>query len=222
MKVIQTLIDKQDSFEIVRDQIAGILLAEFKNQQNLAQLVGKDPHAYELDVFTERASPWEKFLEPDCDDTTPIVNVWYSSTTFDASASNTIERQKGEGTFNVDVYGYGRSKGTDNGHDSGDELAALEAQRVLRLIRNVLMASINTQLQLRGLVWQRWPQSATIFQPQSDSRPVDHVVGGRLVLSVVFNEFSPQYEGEPLEYVAIQVIRKETGQVFLAADYDYT
>ncbi len=219
---IQTLIDKQDSFEIIRDQIAGILVLETASQQALAVLAGKDPVLYKFDVYMERSNPWEKFLDPEETDTTPIVNVWYDTSTFDPSASNTFERQKTEAIFNIDVYGTGQSTATDNGHSSGDELASLEAQRMLRLVRNILMASINLNLQLKGLVWNRWPQSVKIFQPQAGERPVNHVVAGRLALSVTFNEFSPQYVHENLEYVAIQVRQSETGQVLIAAEYDYT
>ena len=55
---LPSLIDKQDSFEIVRDQIAGILYENQLAQQALAVTAGKDPALWELRVFTEATNPW--------------------------------------------------------------------------------------------------------------------------------------------------------------------
>jgi hypothetical protein len=63
----------------------------------------------------------------------------------------------------------------------------------VRLARNIIMAGAYTYLGLRGLVWKRFPQSISMFQPQIENRAVQRVVGARLALQVHFNEFSPQY-----------------------------
>ena len=97
-----------------------------------------------------------------------------------------------------------------------------EAQRAYRLVRNILMAGEYTYLGLRGLVWSRWPQSATSFQPQLDGRAIQHVQGFRLAFRVVFNEFSPQVAEEVLEFVSIDFKRAEDGEILVEADYDYT
>lgn len=217
-----TLIDKQDNFEIIRDQIAAILLAEVANQMQLATNAAKDPEDWNLKIFTERSNPWELYLNQDIIKT-PIVNIWYDNSNFSQKSSNTSERQNSISIFNIDCYGCGvAADNPGGGHFAGDEEAALTVQRAIRLVRNILMASENTYLQLRGLVWQRWPQSITIFQPQIDSRTVQQVVGGRIALEVSFNEFSPQFQAETLEFVAIDVRRTEDGEIVLEADYDFT
>lgn len=221
---LQTLIDKQDNFEIIRDQIAAILVAEVANQMALAPaaIPAQDPADYKLRVFTERSNPWEQWLNEQTD-RSPIVNVWFDNSTFDPKASNVMARQKTEAVYNIDCYGYGRSADDGGtGHIPGDKDAALEAQRALRLVRNILMAGENTYLLLQGLVWSRWPQSVTSFQPQQDGRQIQQVVGLRLAFRVVFNEFSPQYVPETLEFLAIEVLRKEDGEIYFQADYDYT
>jgi hypothetical protein len=221
---ISTLIDKQDTFEIVRDQIAQILADEVVSQMALATTAGKDPNDWKLRIFTERSNPWEQFLNPDEQgfDGTPIVNVWFDNDTFDPGAGSTVERQKTEGVFNIDCYGYGRSKDDGaTGHVPGDKEAALEVQRALRLVRNILMAGEYTYLNLRGLVWQRWPQSITVFQPQLDARNVSQVVGARVAFRVTFNEFSPQVESVDLEAVRVDVERTEDGEIVAQAGYDY-
>lgn len=157
------------------------------------------------------------------DDVSPLVNVWFDNETFEQSSSNISERQQAQGTFNLDIYGYGRS--ADNpagGHFPGDQEAAAAAHRAARLVRNILMASENTYLQLRGLVWQRWPQSITSFQPEQDGQAVQHIWAMRFALSVRYNEFAPQFEGEPLEFVSIEVESADDGELLLGADYDYT
>lgn len=219
---LQTLIDKQDNFEVIRDQIAGILVAEIANQMVLATAAAQDPNDYKLRIFTERSNPWEQWLNNQ-DDTSPIVNVWFDNSTYDPKVSNVMERQKTEAVYNIDCYGYGRSADDGGtGHIPGDREAAFEAQRALRLVRNILMAAENTYLLLRGLVWSRWPQAVTSFQPQQDGRQIQQVVGLRLAFRVVFNEFSPQFVPETLEFLAIDIIRKETGEIYLEADYDFS
>lgn len=218
MILIDTLIDKQDNFEIIRDQIAGILALEVASQKALAETDNKDPTLWDLKIFTERSNPWEQWLNDGEQDPTPIVNVWFDSSTFDVSASNTVKDQKCEGTFNIDCYGYGKS----SGYESGDELASKEVQRAIRLVRNIIMSANYTYLDLRGTVGRRFPQSITIFQAQKESPHVQHVIGARLSLSVTFSENSPQITGNPLELVSTKVKRAEDGSVVINADYNYT
>jgi hypothetical protein len=219
--MIQSLIDKQDTSEQIRDQIAAILAAEVANQMALATTAGKDPQDWKLRIFTERSNPWEQFLNGQADES-PLVNVWYDSSFFDESKSNTVSEQMSETVYNIDIYGYGVSSDDGEGHKAGDKEAALECQRAIRLVRNIIMASENTYLQARGLVWQRWPQSINSFQPQQGENSVEKIVAARFALRVRFTEFAPQYAGQPLELLTTTVKRAEDGSVYFTADYDYT
>jgi len=222
--VIPELIDKQDNFEIIRDQIAAILATEIANQMTLATAAGKDPDDWNLKIFVERSNPWEKYLNvTECADiSVPIVNVWYDNSNFDQKSSDIVERQTSKSIFNIDCYGYGRSSNEQaGGHSAGDKNAALAVQKAVRLVRNILMAGEYTYLGLRGVVGMRWPQSITVFQPQIDARTIQQIVGARIALHVSFNEFSPQVVGEDLELVSTQVTRQEDGEVFINADYVY-
>lgn len=220
--MITELIDKVDSFEVVRDEIAAILVTEVASQMALATAGGKDPNDWKLRVYAERSNPWEALLNEQTD-RSPIVNVWFDNSNFDPRASNSVERQKAEAVFNIDCYGYGVSQDVvGGGHKAGDQEASIEVQRAIRLVRNILMAGEYTYLGLRGLVWSRWPQSVTIFQPNIDARQMQQIVGARLAFRVVFNEFSPQVQAETLELVSAKVSRSEDGEVVINADYDYT
>jgi hypothetical protein len=215
---ITQLIDKLDTFEIVRNKIAVILVTESAAQVALAIAAGKpDPSLWALKVYTERASPWD-----DYEDGSVIINVWFDATSVDESASNTVRNQTMRGTFNIDVIGFGVSKpnGT-GGHVPGDELAALNAQRGLRLARNILMASNYTYLGLRGVVGQRMPQSISSFQPQLNSNPTVHAVGTRLALGVRYEEYAPQYEPVILQELGVTITRAEDALVIVELEYQY-
>jgi hypothetical protein len=215
---ILALIDKTDNVELVRDQVAAILKLELAHQQTLAP-----PGVLMPRVFVERSRPWGEFLSAPAS-AAPIVNVWLDNANYDGSASNTVERQRADTIINVDCYGYGASVDDGNpagGHTPGDLTAALESQRAVRLARNVLMSSHYTYLGMRGVVGKRWPQSLTFFQPQLDDRAAQCVHGARLALMVQCNEFSPQYEGEVLELISLEVKRTETGEILFEGEYPH-
>lgn len=223
--MITTLIDKQDNFEVVRDQIAQILANEVAGQKVLAVAAGKDPDDFDLKIFTERSNPWEQFLNdpPPGPERSPIINVWFDSETFPEGVGSTVQRQRADGLFNIDCYGFAVSADVEaGGHAPGDKAAAIEAQRAFRLVRNILMAATYTYLDLRGVVAQRWPQSAEIFQPEISGRSVQQIVAARLVLRVSYNEFAPQVEPVTLEFVSVDVKRAEDGSVIAETDYDFT
>lgn len=220
--MIDTLIDKQDNFEIIDLQIATILAAESVNQVALATTDGKpNPDDWKLRVFLEASNPWEQFLNDDTD-RSPIINVWYDNSNFDGGAGDTVQRQQANGIFNIDCIGYGKAKDEAVGHEPGDKAAALEAHRALRLVRNILFAAEYTYLDLQKLVGARWPQSITVFQPQQGENSVQNVVGARLALRVTYNETSPQITGEILETVKVDVKRTEDGEIVIEAQYDST
>lgn len=219
---IDTLIDKQDNFEIVRDQIAAILAVEVSSQMALAVDAGKNQNDWKLRIFLERSNPWEQFLNVPVADTSPIVNIWYDNSSFDERVGNVVKTQKSVSIFNIDCYGYGVSTDVPaGGHEPGDKDSALEVQRAIRLVRNILMAAEYAYLGLQGLVWQRWPQSITSFQPQQDGINVQKILGARIALKVGFNEFSPQVSPEILEFVGVDIHRIEDGQIVAEADYEY-
>lgn len=219
MSLLDALIVKQDNFEIVRDQIAGILVAEIENQEVTLNGGAAD---YHLDVYVERANPWSKYLG-DNPNRTPIVNIWFDSYSTDENASDTINRQTVTALYNIDCYGYGKSANVSGGgHKAGDKEAALESHRAFRLVRNILMSPINAYLDLRGLVWSRKVRSVNTFQPQQDSVTIQEVVATRLVLAVQFNEFSPDNTYDNLEISAIEIKRADDGRILAQIETDHS
>jgi hypothetical protein len=220
--VLDALIDKTDRYEQIRDIIAAILKAESLSQQALAVTASKDPDLWKLRVFVERSNPWEQWVN-NADDKSPIISVWFDNDNVDLGASNLIQRQKYEGVFNIDCYGYGESAYDGaSGHTPGDLTAALESQRAARLVRNILMSQPYYKLAAPSLVIDRYVQSRTTFQPPIGADAAFKVIASRLDFRVTYNEFSPQNTPETLEYLAIDIKQIETGELLAEVDIDYT
>lgn len=221
--LITELIDKQDVVEIVRDQIAAILVTELAEQQVLAAAAvpAKDPELWKLRVFVDRSNPWAEFIDaPAQIAAIPIINISLDNENFDGRSSNVVESQKSTAVFNIDCYGYGVSEDVDGGgHIPGDARATSEVLRAVRLVRNILMSAHYAYLAMRGTVMKRWTQSITVFQPPLDMNAVQQITGARLALQVDFREFSPQVQGETIELIAGTIKRAETGEIYLRANY---
>lgn len=223
--MIEKLIDKLDSFEIIRDEIAAILKVNISRQKDLAIEAGKDPTLWDFNVYSERSNPWEEFQDPEQISEPPIVNVWFDSMEVQEARSDTVERQMYSGIFNIDCYCYGVSAETSDGHTTADEDSAKKVHNVIRLVRNILMAGEYTYLGLpRGskqFVWGRMVQTVNVFQPAADDATIQNIIGARIVFRVNFNELSPQVEPQTLEILSAQVVRAETGEILLKTEYQY-
>jgi hypothetical protein len=221
---ITELIDKQDNFEIIRNEIAAILAVEVANQKVLAAAAAKNPALWDFDVYVERSSPWEiiEDSEGNIIGDAPLVNVFFDTASVNSAGSNNIEQQLMDGTFTIDcVAAKTHIKATGSALQHADELAAREAQRILRLVRNILMAGTYTYLGMRGVVTSREIQNIAMFQPQINDRPAEHVMVARLQIKVCFYEFSPQAVPEKIEYLSAQCTNKG-GKVLFAGTFNYT
>ena len=225
IQVLDTLIDKTDNFEVVRDQIAGILAAEVVNQMAKAVLAAKDPTLWDLSIYTERARPWEALINDDgtVRDAAPVVNVYFDNVNFPQGEGSTIDKTTADGIFHIDVYATATSaNNVAGGYVTGDEAAARELQRAIRLVRNVLGAARNAYLQLRGTVGQRWWQSINQFQFDPNEPAAQYVIAARMVLAVKYNEFTPQPDLETLEAIGVEISRTGDGKVVAELEYDTT
>ena len=216
--MISQIINKRDSFEIVRDKIAAILKTNIENQHVLYVTEGLDPSPWDIRVFSERNNPWEEFQYSE-GASAPIVNVWFDSSDLDDSGSSSVNDQKTNATYNVDVYACGVSVETSEGHSSGDESSAIALHAAIRNVRNILMSGYYTYLDLRGVVWGRKVTSVNIFQPAADDATMQNIIGARISFRVTFTETAPQVEGAPLELIAVQVKRAENGEILLQMEY---
>lgn len=217
--LITELIDKQDTNEIVRDQIAAILAIEVVNQRTLAIADGKDPDDYSFSVYIERSKPWES-------SEMPLVNVLFDNDRFDNKNSNQIDRQRATGTFHIDCY----AKKTTTDDNEGDELSSKEADRIARLVRNILMANEYAYLALgyrelgvgNNLVTKRYVMRREKFQPDIRNEAYENIIACRLTIEVEYDEFSPQTEMEDFELLINSCQRSDDDKVLFVTEYDMT
>lgn len=192
IKLLENRIVPPMMFELVRDRIAEILIAELVNQVNLAIADGADPTPYEISITTEKTDPWNSSQFP-------LVNVWYDTGNIDTAASPADNNQQGDHFYNLDCYVERPSE--DSGGDiiHGDELSAKEVQQVAGIIWQIIMADQNTRLQFESrsggkpsaLVAARIFEALSTFQPSFGETPVENVQAMRLRLKVRHVEIPP-------------------------------
>lgn len=222
---IASLIDKTDNLELVRGAVATILAAETVSQQALATAASEDPRLWTWRVYEERDRPWSAFLAAAQAgtaqlDVPPIVNVSIDSATVDRSASDPVKHQVYDARILVDCYGFGLSEADGGGgHVPGDKRAREEAQRVARLVRNVLMAGDYTYLGLRGVVSRRM---VSTIQAHSAADPSSgmNVATVQLVLDVRLAETTLQVEAVNIAGIDVDVERLSDGEVLASASWD--
>jgi len=212
---ITTLIDKKDNMEIIRDEISAVLALEIANQQVLAVAAGKNPDDYNINVYTEKTSPWElvESEQGEIISQTPIANVYLESASINNAKASDVTMTVYSVRYNIDCLAAKNSK-IDNGKKyTGDELAAREVQRVARLIRNILQSAVYRRLNYGGIFNNRSVSGITMFQPQFGVSPAQHTVGCRIVYTADITEFSPEYEAPILDLIQGESTRGDDGKV---------
>ena len=215
LDTVGVLLDQPATAEAVRDRVASLLVANFAEQRALATAAGQPPEEFDAYVFTERSSPWELAR---AGDQTPIVNVSLDNASYQGDRSPGANHQHAEQRINIDCVAFGVNEQTADGHDPGDYLASLEAARVTRQVRSMLMSPGNIVLQLRGTVHKRWIESTQMLQPPAQGGTF-HVVASRLTLVVWFLESAPVPDPTLLEIVYSEFDRATDGKITLAVQY---
>lgn len=202
---ITELIDKQDNSEIIRDRVADIIEAERDAQKSLAVTAEEDESLYDFDVYKEAVTPWrvdtDESGNPEQDLKKGVVNVTLDDSNYQGSGSDTIRSQNSSLTINLDCYGFKPATyNTESGLivKPGDLHSTLEAERIARLVRNIIMSAYWVYLgfekvdNIEKIVKSRLITNYRKFQPVPDSDTYCNVIGIRLVLSVDSYETSPQ------------------------------
>ena len=223
--LIDSLIDKQDNYEIIRDKIAQILADEIASQKALAVTAGKDPTLWDFTIYMERSNPFilARNTAGGVTGEAEIANVWLDNINY--VDGNVVDRKQPSTTINIDCVSAKSSQDNPAGGItlSADERASLDAERIGRLVRNILMSDVYTYLALRGVVGRRWITRMQKFQADRDDQPMENVMGFRVSLEVSHLEFSPQSTPVDLELIVTEIKRDEiTGEVLASVTVDTT
>lgn len=230
MQLLQTLILGPDNWEALGNLIAQILANEIANQRALAAAyvpASGDPLPppasgdYAIRVFREVADPWEFFKDPT---EPPVVSIRFARADMVANETKVTE-QVNTCQWLLDFGAAGQAQETPTGHTPGDLDAAIRIQRAIRIVRNILDAGPNQYLQARGIVGWRRVTSFEMFQPprkETTQPTLDHLAGARVTLEAKVRETSPEYQGEDLEIVAVDLKKGLDGSILAQVEKDYS
>lgn len=220
---ITELLSAADGYETVRDAVAVILTEEIEAQRMLA---GADSEDYSLDVYVERFAPLEAWADEENE--VPVATVWLARYVNDR-AKSTVDSQRGEATYYVDVFA--QAKDADNpvgGHIAGDLLSRKRLHRAIRLIRQILMSGHYTYLgSPRGssqYVFHREVTDVEIHESRRrDEKASQWIATARMTLKVSLRVTQPQVL--PVEWSGIDLTAKRLsgtpdGKVLAKASYE--
>lgn len=218
-KVINELIEYKSGVQIVIDKIAEILVNELANQQAIAISEGKDPDKYKGRVFTDRYEPLDQFKK----NKTPLANIFESDDSTKLGSTATSGKTQDMVTVFIDCYGIGSAKQTASGHTPADLDATNSCRNFSDLVRRILSADINENLQLdRKVVNSVIITSGQLFIPDFNARQLEPVMAKRLTLQCNVIDQPMVNNGVPLESVIIDIEKSDSGEVYATAEYDYT
>lgn len=204
---IETLIDREDTTELLLRQIAGILLHECNG---LSERSGGKPD-YDIRFFVENNSPW--IVQTDEDDRSPLpaVNIMFDH--YDTEGDDGTKVRLRRGTFFIDCY----ASGNFDGAESHGSAAALNSLRLARIVRSVLESSFYRYLGLRGAVTDRRIKSMISGRGKWDSAV--QVACQRIELIVSYFEDAPQIAGSSLDFLNMIMI-DAYGEVFMKLNHE--
>ena len=224
MALIDALIDKQDNYEIIRDQVAQILANEVVNQKALAVSDSQDPAGWDFKIFTEKTNPFEliESVKGKAGGDAELANVWLDSVSFDQG--DVVNRKQPDTIIQIDCVSSKNAADNASGGitTQADVRASLDAERIGRLVRNILMAATYTYLDLRGIVAKRWISRMQKMQPDRDDQPAQNTMAFRVTLMISHLEFSPQVTPGDMDEIIIDIKRGESGEVLADLTIDTT
>lgn len=138
-----------DNIEVIRDQIAALLVLDLQKQKELAE-EASDPNSadYDVAVYVENNDPLQ-YVDNETPESNPFPCVNVSLDSVDGSGGTaSVNKQTMTAQFFIDCYATGNTESTE---DFGTK-AALKAWKTARLVRRILRSEPNTYLRLRGVV----------------------------------------------------------------------
>ncbi len=208
---IDFLFSEPDNVEIIRDEIAVILSAEFKKQYKMACDKNlEDCEDFNVKVYLEDDRP---FALPDGDDDSifPFVNVNLNDMQQIGKSGGIADKKKYEASFYIDCYTCGNF-GEASRKDSVK--ANILAWKIARVVRNILMSGHYAYLGYRGMVLGRNIPSIKSGNMSGMESAAFAVSIARVEFKVSFAERSICEKGVPLEGVKFKIDDK-VGEVLV-------
>ena len=199
----------QQNFELIRDQIAAILLAEFTSQQVTFNLPA---------TMVPTTVDIERFVPVD-EETFPIINVRLATGKYLDEEGNQTKDSSGdaEGTYRYYVDVYTGSATLTTGGPGGDQLATTNLHRMMGIIRAILDHPIYNTLGFQPdgplKIWNTHISNFFINLPENTGDAVDYICG-RIVFSVKACETSTLVLPKPLQFIGVTLKLKNNSEYF--------
>jgi len=192
---IKTLLNTPDNAEIIRDQIAAILKAEFLNQKELSEIENiENKIDYNIKVYVENSRPWLLLGDNADNNPFPLVNISLQDIKHNGGANS--GKTKYTGTYFIDCYGLGNYQPENASQwEPDDSLSAKRAWYTARITRNILMSGFYAFLGMQGTVLKRNIESITTVIPAGLDNAALSITACRVKLNVELYENSPEAEG---------------------------
>ena len=196
-------------FELVRDAIGRVLVAEFAAQKTLVEAYN---HIHEHDtipvlltvvnptVWLERVCPFDK-------EELPVINIVYSDTNF--VDETTAFTSNGESKFFIEIY----ANASSSSIGEGDKKAAILLAKIGGMIRAILMDNKNRNLDFTDYkIQSRFIKSFTRTQPRVTNDAENTIAG--IVEAHYFGEETTETETGVLEtklHTSVKISDTEKG-----------
>lgn len=181
-------------FELIRDSIGRVLVAEFAAQKTLVEAYN---HIHEHDaipvlltvvnptVWLERVCPFDK-------EELPVINIVYSDTNF--VDETTAFTSNGESKFFIEIY----TNASTSSASEGDKKAAILLAKIGGMVRAILMDNKNRNLDFTDYkIQNRFVKSITRTQPRVTNDAENTIAG--IVEVHYFGEEATETETGALE-----------------------
>ena len=189
----------ESNFELVRSRIASILADELANQLTLniaakaAEESKPEPDPvlialYDLNIASIPSKVYEeRFFRPTTQElqAETMVNVVFVDAPLDENT--TVSTQIGDDRYMIEAYAAGKT----NSNDNADKIATLKLQRLLAIVRAILMNPnyINLGFDTSPLiVGKRICNNIQIGQPDDGGDNADAMIRGKIDLTVKVHE----------------------------------
>lgn len=212
MAKINFLINKNDNFETIRDEIAAIIALEQAEQKILsASSPISDTTYFNFDLYCEKINP-ENMIDIDGNNNEPIVNVSYVQSTL--QNGNISGRAKYLSEYNIDIYACDSVIVDDENNIimQSDEVTARRVQRIAKIIRNIIFNNEYAVLNLNGIVASRKIQSIQMFVPNNENT-ASNISACRIVLQVEHIETTDENIYNSIEMIQTRCLR-DNGKLY--------
>jgi len=195
----------ESAYELVRDQVVAIIVAEFSRQRTLATGALRDWYdsffdADGLKIFVERGTPFDS-------SELNAINVYFGS---ENMGSGTVLAVDGSVKIAVDVVGASCGSRAMR----GDERSARIVQRVAGVIRRILMHPQYVVLGMVGTVHGRKVSAISMGEP-SALKDAEFTIGCGLALDVsVTEKLGTSVSGVLCESTNLTIDR-DTGRIII-------